>query len=98
MLPYFCCRSNIMEMDIFLLQANTVSAANNANSALNYLPIGIQLLFAIGFVAAVLGLTHLIGPSRKTSDKLQNRWGMPASRWPSNTSWSQSCLSSLMWR
>ncbi len=72
MLPYFCCRSNIMEMDIFLLQANTVSAANNANSALNYLPIGIQLLFAIGFVAAVLGLTHLIGPSRKTSDKLQN--------------------------
>jgi NADH-quinone oxidoreductase subunit A len=71
-LPYFCYQSNILEMDIFLLQANTVSAASDVNSSLNYLPIGIQLLFAIGFVAAVLGVTHLLGPSRKTADKLQN--------------------------
>jgi NADH-quinone oxidoreductase subunit A len=59
-------------MDLFFLQANPVSAASNVNSALNYFPIGIQFLFAIGFVAAVLGVTHLLGPSRKTSDKLQN--------------------------
>jgi NADH-quinone oxidoreductase subunit A len=59
-------------MDLFFLQANPVSAASNVNSALNYFPIGIQFLFAIGFVATVLGVTHLLGPARKTSDKLQN--------------------------
>lgn len=37
-----------------------------------YLPIGIQLLFAIGFVAVMIGASHLLGPSRKTSDKLEN--------------------------
>jgi len=69
-LPYFCQRSNIKKMDIFLLQANPVSVT--ANSASGYLPIGIQFLFAIGFVALVLGVTHLLGPKRKTSDKLEN--------------------------
>src|SRR5579871_5493079 len=59
-------------MDLFFLQANPVSAAADVNSALNYFPIGIQLLFAAGFVATVLGVTHLLGPARKTSDKLQN--------------------------
>lgn len=37
-----------------------------------YLPIGIQLLFAIGFVGVMIGLSHLLGPSRKTADKLDN--------------------------
>ncbi len=59
-------------MDIFLLQANPVSLASNANSASGYLPIGIQFLFAIGFVTVVLGVTHLLGPKRKTADKLAN--------------------------
>src|ERR1700687_4550084 len=59
-------------MDIFLLQAHTVSAASDVNSSVNYLPIGIQLLFAMAFVAGLLGLPHLLGPARKTSDKLQN--------------------------
>jgi NADH-quinone oxidoreductase subunit A len=58
-------------MQIFFLQT-PVSAASNVNSSYNYLPIGIQLLFALGFVATVLGVTHLLGPSRKTADKLQN--------------------------
>ena len=58
-------------MDLFFLQINP-AATSNVNNALNYFPIGIQLLFAIGFVGAVLGVTHLLGPSRKTSDKLQN--------------------------
>jgi NADH-quinone oxidoreductase subunit A len=35
-----------------------------------YLPVGIQLLFVLGFVGVMLGLSHLLGPSRKTSDKL----------------------------
>ncbi|HVM88945.1 MAG TPA: NADH-quinone oxidoreductase subunit A [Puia sp.] len=70
-LPYFCGRSNINKMDIFLLQANPVSLTQSANSA-SYLPIGIQFFFALGFVTLVLGVTHLLGPKRKTSDKLSN--------------------------
>lgn len=59
-------------MDIFLLQAQTVSTVPDASSAFNYLPIAIQLFVAVGFVALVLFATHLLGPARKTSDKLQN--------------------------
>ena len=53
-------------MQPFLLQVS------NVNSADNYLPIGIQLFFAIGFIATMMGLTHFFGPKRKTDDKLQN--------------------------
>src|SRR5271155_3261827 len=59
-------------MDIFLLQANPVSVLSDANSSSGYLPIGIQFLFAIGFVGIVLGVTHLLGPKRKTDEKLKN--------------------------
>ena len=52
---------------MFLLQA-----ANNVNSTSNYLPIGIQLLFAIIFIGGMMALTHLFGPKRKTADKLTN--------------------------
>jgi NADH-quinone oxidoreductase subunit A len=41
-------------------------------SAASYFPIGIQLLFAAGFVAFMIGLSALVGPKRKTSDKLEN--------------------------
>jgi NADH-quinone oxidoreductase subunit A len=54
-------------MNLFLLQT-----AVGTNNAANYLPIALQLLFAVGFVAITLGATHLLGPSRKTSDKLEN--------------------------
>jgi len=59
-------------MDIFLLQANTLSTESNLNNSFSYFPIGVQLLFAIGFVVMVLGVTHLLGPKRKTAEKLQN--------------------------
>ena len=42
----------------------------NSNSAFNYLIIGIQLLFATGFVGTMLFLSGIIGPKRKTKDKL----------------------------
>ncbi len=35
-----------------------------------YLPVGLQLLFAIGFVAVMIGASHFLGPKRNTSDKL----------------------------
>jgi NADH-quinone oxidoreductase subunit A len=53
-------------MEFFILQANTM------NNAGNYLPIGIQLIFAIGFIATMMGMTHYFGPKRKTAEKLQN--------------------------
>ena len=45
---------------------------NESNSAANYLPIGIQLIFAVGCVAAMIGLSAWVGPKRKTDDKLEN--------------------------
>lgn len=53
-------------MQFFLLQATTI------NDAGNYLPIAIQLLFAMGLVATIIFGSNAIGPKRKTSDKLQN--------------------------
>ena len=55
-------------MDLYLLQASQQSV----DSAYWYLPVGLQLLFAILFVAVMMGVTHLLGPSRKTADKLEN--------------------------
>lgn len=52
-------------MNPFLLQIST-------NSTANYFPIGLQLVFAILFVGFMMWLTHQLGPTRKTSDKLQN--------------------------
>ena len=43
-----------------------------ANTTINYLPIVIQLVVAIGFVAFMMSVTHLLGPKRRTSDKLAN--------------------------
>ena len=53
-------------MQIFFLQANAV------NDAGNYLPIALQLLFAMGLVSLIIFGSDALGPKRKTSDKLQN--------------------------
>lgn len=44
----------------------------NISTAANYLPIAIQLLFAIGFVGTMLALSAIAGPKRITKDKLEN--------------------------
>ncbi len=49
-----------------------LSDASATNSAANYFPIGLQLLFAAGFVATMIGVSAWVGPKRKTSDKLEN--------------------------
>lgn len=51
---------------IHLLQADI--STSNAGS---YLPIGIQIIFVVGLVVLLMVLSHLLGPKRKTSDKLQ---------------------------
>ncbi len=53
-------------MQVFFLQATGV------NNAANYLPIGLQMLFAIGLIATIIIGSNYLGPKRKTSDKLQN--------------------------
>ena len=50
---------------IYLLQANS-------NTAASYLPVVIQIIFAAGLVAVLMLITHLLGPKRKTADKLEN--------------------------
>ncbi len=57
-------------MHLFLLQSAT--AVSNAGNSYNYFPIGIQLLFAGAFVFVILGVTHLLGPKRRTEEKLRN--------------------------
>jgi NADH-quinone oxidoreductase subunit A len=39
---------------------------------MNYLPIVLQIIFAIGFVATMIIASSRFGPKRKTDDKLQN--------------------------
>src|ERR1700761_3612958 len=36
----------------------------------NYLPIILQMVFAAGFVVTTMFFTHILGPKRKTTDKL----------------------------
>ena len=39
------------------------------NSLNDYLPLGIQLIVALGFVVATMGATALLGPKRKSKKK-----------------------------
>lgn len=55
---------------MYLLQASTV--APGPDSSFWYFPVGVQLIFALIFVAAIMGITHLLGPKRATADKLEN--------------------------
>ena len=50
-----------------LLQANT-AVADNAGT---YLPVALQFLFAAGLIGFLMVVTHLLGPKRKTTDKLE---------------------------
>ena len=47
-----------------------IGSANEVNNAANYLPIALQILFAGGFVAFMILVSSLLGPKRKTEDKL----------------------------
>ncbi|MBS1741763.1 MAG: NADH-quinone oxidoreductase subunit A [Bacteroidetes bacterium] len=42
------------------------------NSAENYLPIVLQVIFSLGLIATMILGSDLLGPKRKTADKLQN--------------------------
>lgn len=52
---------------IHLLQ--TPSVIDNAQT---YLPVALQVAIAAGLVVFLMVVTHLLGPKRRTADKLQN--------------------------
>jgi NADH-quinone oxidoreductase subunit A len=54
-----------------LLQTNVTQTVSDARSAGSYFPVGIQLLFVVGMIGFLMVVTHLLGPKRHTSDKLQ---------------------------
>jgi NADH-quinone oxidoreductase subunit A len=55
-----------MNLPLYLMSANEI------NSATNYLPIALQILFASSFVGFMILVSSWMGPSRKTSDKLES--------------------------
>jgi len=61
---YFCAGIEIM---IHLLQISL-----DSNTSSSYLPVGLQVLIAVGLVAFLMVVTHMLGPKRRTADKLQN--------------------------
>ncbi|MEX6686268.1 NADH-quinone oxidoreductase subunit A [Danxiaibacter flavus] len=54
------------------MSALTILLDANVNSSANYFQIGIQLLVAIGIVIVMMVASHLLGPKRSTSEKLEN--------------------------
>ena len=56
----------------YLLQSDFTRKVTDVNGAGSYFPVGLQILFAVGLIAFLVVVTHLLGPKRKTSDKLQN--------------------------
>ncbi len=52
---------------IYLLQGSLSSTDSSS-----YLPVAIQVFLAVGLIVLLVVITHLLGPKRKTTDKLQN--------------------------
>lgn len=56
----------------YLLQTDFTKKITDTNSAGSYFPVGLQIAFAVGLIVLLVIVTHLLGPKRKTTDKLQN--------------------------
>ena len=55
-----------------LLQTDLTQVVNDVNSSGSYIPVAIQLILVVGLISLLLGVTHWLGPKRKTADKLEN--------------------------
>ena len=55
----------------YLLQEDITKAVRDVSHAGSYLPVALQLLFVVGMIGTLMAVTHLLGPRRNTSDKLQ---------------------------
>lgn len=56
---------------IYLLQTDLTRTVTDINHAASWLPVFLQFLFAGGLIGLLMAVTHLLGPKRKTADKLQ---------------------------
>ncbi len=70
MVTYFCLPTPEKLM-LYLLQTDLTKTVLDANTTGSYLPIALQFLFVAGMIGSLMVVTHLLGPSRKTKDKLQ---------------------------
>ena len=55
---------------MYFLQVS--AATQNPDNSFWYLPVALQLVFAILFVGVMMGVTHFLGPKGATADKLAN--------------------------
>ena len=55
-----------------LLQTDLNQVVNDVNSSGSYIPVAIQIFLVVGLITMLLGVTHWLGPKRKTADKLEN--------------------------
>ena len=55
-----------------LLQTDLNHVVNDVNSSGSYIPVAIQIFLVVGLITLLLGVTHWLGPKRKTADKLEN--------------------------
>lgn len=55
-----------------LLQADLNKVVNDVNTSGSYIPIALQMILVVGLITLLLGVTHWLGPKRKTADKLEN--------------------------
>lgn len=55
-----------------LLQADLTKAITDINSSGSYFPVALQILLVVGLIAFLMFVTHLLGPKRQTTDKLQS--------------------------
>ena len=51
---------------------NFLLLAADQQTPFSYLPVALQLMVAVGFVVVTIGASQLLGPKRKTHDKLIN--------------------------
>jgi NADH-quinone oxidoreductase subunit A len=54
-----------------LLQTDLNNIVKDVNTSGSYLSVGIQVLIVVGLIGTLLAATHLLGPKRKTTDKLE---------------------------
>ncbi len=55
-----------------LLQPDLNQVVNDVNNSGSYIPVAIQVLLVVGLITFLLGVTHWLGPKRKTADKPEN--------------------------
>ena len=65
-------RAHLKNFMFQLLQTGLTRTVNDVNSAGSYLPVALQILLVVGLISMLMLVTHLLGPRRQTSDKLQN--------------------------